>query len=110
MRPVSVFAALAGLLLIFTANLHSTEDKGGKKSEHAATIVTVNPKTQMITVEVDEKGAKKHKSYHLTESVKIVDASGKVTKIDVFKKGDHVKIVEHEGKLHELHHKGSGGK
>jgi hypothetical protein len=59
-------------------------------------------------VEFHEK--KKHQHYKLAESVKIVDAHGHVIKLDVFKKGDHVKVVEHEGQIHELHHKGHKGK
>jgi hypothetical protein len=111
----------------------------GKKGSQTldATIVTVDPKKHEITVTLHEgkdkesnkekgkdkesskeKGKDKesnkekgnHKHYQLTETVKIVDASGNVITLEVFKKGDEVKIVEIEGKISELHHMGAAKK
>jgi hypothetical protein len=109
---------LAALLMLADGSV-TAQDKGkngGKKhNHHEATIVKVDVKAHAITVEIHEhkdkkeKGKGKHeKHYKLAESVKIVDAHGHVVKLDIFKKGDHVKIVEHEGVVHELHHKTHG--
>ncbi len=89
-------------------------DKGGKDTKHkktTATVVKVDAKTGTVTVVIKEGGKKSkggHKTLKLTTEVKIFDSKGKVTKIDIFQSGDKVIIVEHQGKLHELHHHGRG--
>jgi hypothetical protein len=136
MRSVLALLTFVGVVVILSYSPLPAEgggDKGGKtggkKGGHPqdAIIVTVDTAKHEITVTIheekggkkEEKGGKKEdkegkkgkpKHYHLTQEVKIVDASGKVTTLEVFKKGDRVKIVEVEGKIHELHHQGAASK
>jgi len=114
LRPVlGILTFLAALLMLADGPL-TAQDKGkaaGKKgTPHDATLIKVDPKGHTIEVEFHDKKKKKHQHYKLTESVKIVGPDGHFTKLEVFKKGDHIKIVEHEGQIHELHHKGHKGK
>ena len=107
LRPVLGFLTfLAVLVMLADSPLTAQDKKGGKKNNHEATIIKVDTKGHSIEVDIHEKGGKKKKQhFKLAESVTIKDAQGHVIKLEVFKKGDQVKIVETEGKVHELHHK-----
>jgi hypothetical protein len=104
LRPVLGFLTFFVALALFADNPLPAQDKGGKKHTHECVLVKVDPTNHTIVVDFREK-KKKPQPYKLVESVKIIDKHGHVIKIDVFKKGDHVKIVESEGMVHELHHK-----
>jgi hypothetical protein len=139
MRLLRALFTLAGLVVILGNSPTAAGGKGGKTAGKngsqtlEAIIVTVDPKKHEISVTIEEKGANTDKAskekagkekagkekagkekgheqhYKLTEDVRIFDGGGKVTTLEVFKKGDKVKIVEVEGKIHELH-KGATGK
>jgi hypothetical protein len=93
--------AVLGLCL---TGARADDAKKDKKSE--AKIVKIDKKAGTVTVAMkDENGKEKNRTFHLTEDMHYFDSTGKVAAMDVFQSGDYVLVVEHEGKIKELHKK-----
>jgi 3-dehydroquinate synthase class II len=110
------FVCAAALLAFGVSTLSAAdEDKtksqaGARKRPTKAKIVKVNPKKQTITVQMKDKTGKEvEKTFKLVEDIRMLDESGKIVAVDVFRNGDDVLVVEREGRLVEMR-RNKGGK
>ncbi len=97
-----------------TAGAGKGDTKGVQGHKHKGRILKitkVNPRKGTITVKMKDKAGKEQtKTFELTEDVRMLDSTGRVAELDVFRSGDEVLIIEAEGRLRELHKARKGGK
>ena len=79
-------------------------EQGGKVTQlrkHAeATITSVNPKAGTVTVRMrDQNGKEVQRTFHLAEDAMYLDSTGRVATLDIFRAGDHVLVLEGEGRI-----------
>jgi hypothetical protein len=80
------------------------------KEQDEATITKVDPQNGTVTLSMKGKDGKQtEKVFKLTEDAEYLDSSGRIAKLDVFRSGDQVLIIEGEGRLSGMK-KSSGDK
>jgi hypothetical protein len=90
----------AGLLV---ADDQSQKDQDLRGQSKDATITNVDQTSNTITVKMkDENGQEKERVFRLTGDIRMLDSDGTIAVIDVFRSGDHVLVIEREGKLSEM--------
>ena len=89
------------LLAVFTFAVRAEEKKDTKQAK--ATITKVDTKSGTVTVKMkDKEGKDIEKTFKLAEDIVYLDSTGKAARIDLFRTGDEVLVVEQEGKLKQL--------
>jgi len=98
-----------------TQQSNQPSDQHGKVHHkgHArhAKIVNIDPQKGTVTVQMKGRNGKSRiRTFHLTEDIEYADSTGRVARVDMFRSGDEVLIVEEKGKLKQLsqapkHHK-----
>jgi hypothetical protein len=70
------------------------------KENDEAQITKVDPKAGTVTLKTkDENGKEVEKVFRLTEDAEYLDSSGHVARLDVFRSGDQVLVIEGEGQI-----------
>ena len=102
---------LAGLvvLIFLVGNLRAAQDKEQPQKDFPqhtrVTITKIDAKKGEITVKyTDDKGKEEHKTFKLTQDVKMFDETGRIAAIEVFESGDEALILAAQGQLKELRH------
>jgi len=103
-------ASLGSVVIVaaFAICMARAEDQKGKDSDKdkqrtKATITQVDPKNGTITVKMKDKDGKDvQKTFQIAEDIVYLDSTGQAARIDVFRSGDDVLVLEKEGKLKEL--------
>jgi uncharacterized protein YigE (DUF2233 family) len=73
------------------------------KKDAPVTIIRVDAKAGSVTVKVkDKQGNETEKTFQLAEDAAYFDNTGRVATLEVFRSGDHVLIIEAQGKLKAL--------
>ena len=92
------------LCLLFVASgLALADDQPLQGQSKEATITNVDQTSNTITVKMkDENGQEKERVFRLTGDIRMLDSEGNIAVIEVFRSGDHVLVIEREGKLSEL--------
>lgn len=68
-----------------------------------ATISKVDARDGTVTVKMKDKDGKEHEQTLKTaDDARYLDSNGKAVKLDTFHSGDHVRVIEHEGKIKEM--------
>ncbi len=105
----------AGVLVLCAcavrADEKTTNETNKKGTKHEATITKIDPQNGTVTVRMKDKtGKEENRTFKLTEDVRMWDSEGHVARIDFFRSGNEVLVVEHDGRLMEMrpHHKGTG--
>jgi len=78
--------------------------KGGQltqiKESDEATITKFDPQAGTLTLKMkDQDGKEVEKVFRLTEDAEYLDSTGRVAKLEVFRSGDQVLVIEGEGKI-----------
>lgn len=79
--------------------------KKNEKEKHSmqATITKVDAQNDTVSIKsTDKNGKQEEKTLHLAKDAKYVDAAGKDVKLDAFKKGDDVCVIQKNDKVTEL--------
>jgi 3-dehydroquinate synthase class II len=101
-----MFGSLVVLSLVAAGVMGADEAKGksAKDQKHdKATITKVDAKKGTLVVTTkDANGKDVEKTLQLAEGAKFIGSDGKAAKIDLFQSGDHVRMVENDGKITEL--------
>jgi uncharacterized protein YigE (DUF2233 family) len=73
------------------------------KESDEATITKVDPKAGTVTLKTkDDNGKDVEKTFKLVEDAEYLDSSGRVAKLDIFRSGDQVLVIEGEGHIKGL--------
>lgn len=104
---VTVLALLAVCMVQADDKAKGTD----KDKQHSrATITKVDTQNGTITVRMkDKQGKETERTFQLARDIVYLDSTGNAARIDVFRSGDEVLVLEQEGKLKELR-KGPGSK
>ena len=79
------------------------------RSHVQATVTKVDAKKNTITLKMKDKtGKTEEQTFNLTNDVKMLDPNGKTVEANYFKAGEHVQVVEHNGKLAEIERERKG--
>jgi hypothetical protein len=103
------------VVLALSVGFLAAKDNNAKDNKavtkHQATITKVDKNKGTVTVKMKNKEGKDvERTFKLAEDIRYLDSTGKVAAVDIFRSGDEVLVVEAEGRLRELHHKGKGDK
>lgn len=122
MRTFLGSLAVLAFLLVGPMTVDGGDKKGDNKTDtgkvgakdqkgRKATITKVDKANKSITVKMKGKdGKEQEKTFKLTEDIRMLDSTGRVAVIDVFRSGDEVLVIEAEGRLRELRkHDQKGG-
>lgn len=86
------------------ANQLQQPDQTGNRGQHVATITNIDRQNHSFTVKMkDRDGKDVEKTFKLTEDVRMRDENGNVARMEVFRSGDTVLIIEGEGRVREMH-------
>ncbi len=103
-------ALLAFLMAGATVQAQKSTQQGkatagqAQKKGHEATITKVDAKKGTITVSMKDKTGKKvEKTFKLAEDVRYFDSTGRAARIDVFRAGNQILVIEEAGRLREIH-------
>jgi alpha-glucosidase (family GH31 glycosyl hydrolase) len=82
-------------------------EKDGKvteiKENDEATITKVDPQAGTVTLKTkDDNGKETEKTFKLVEDAEYIDSSGRVAKLDIFRSGDQVLVIEGEGHIQSM--------
>jgi len=70
------------------------------KESDEATITKFDPRAGTLTLKMkDQDGKEVEKVFRLTEDAEYLDSTGRVAKLEVFRSGDQVLVIEGEGKI-----------
>jgi len=70
------------------------------KESDEATITKVDPNAGTVTLKMkDQNGKDVEKVFRLTEDAEYLDSTGRVARLDVFRSGDQVLVIEGEGHI-----------
>jgi hypothetical protein len=79
------------------------------KENDEATITKVDPQAGTVTLKTKDKDGKDvEKVFRLEEDAEYLDSTGRVARLDIFRSGDEVLVIEGEGRIKGL--KKSSGK
>jgi hypothetical protein len=105
-------ALAVGALALSPLRADEKSDKNKTNADNKAVhakIVKVDSKNQTVTVQMkDKNGKESEKTFKLAEDIRMLDSTGRVAAIDVFKSGHDVLIIEREGKLVEMRKSNEG--
>jgi uncharacterized protein YigE (DUF2233 family) len=73
------------------------------KENDEATITKVDPKAGTVTLKMKDKDGKDvEKVFQLEEDAEYLDSTGRVARLDIFRSGDEVLVIEGEGRIKGL--------
>jgi hypothetical protein len=104
LRAIACSTAVLALALFGLAQAQQQDQKGAK-NEHVtkATIVKVNPTQNTITVKMKDKSGKEvERTIELKGGVKAFNEKGEATRVDVFREGNSLYVVERDERVFEL--------
>lgn len=91
------------VLALFTVTVVTADEAKDKNGKDKATIAKVDAKKGTIALTTkDEKGNDVEKTFALADGAQYLDSDGKTAKIDAFSEGDHVRVIQKDGKITEL--------
>jgi len=73
------------------------------KENDEATITKVDTKAGTVTLKTKDKDGKDvEKVFHLEEDAEYLDSTGRIARLDIFRSGDEVLVIEGEGRIKGL--------
>jgi uncharacterized protein YigE (DUF2233 family) len=73
------------------------------KENDEATITKVDAKAGTVTLKMKDKDGKDaEKVFHLEQDAEYLDSTGRVARLDIFRSGDEVLVIEGEGRIKGL--------
>jgi hypothetical protein len=103
LRFVACSTALALYCAFSLTADEKTKTDSKDKKQHEATVTKVDANKGTITLKMkDRNGKETERTFTLAEDIRMMDDTGKVVAIDVFRSGNRVLVVEREGKIVEM--------
>ncbi len=103
---VGAFVLLAQASGQQTQNQQQRADQGvGTNKEHVtkATVVSIDPDKNTITLKMKDKNGKQvERTVELKGGVKVFNDKGEATRVEVFRRGNTMYVVERQERVYEL--------